>query len=315
MKERIEWIDIAKGIVIFLMVIGHTSIPEPVSKWIWSFHMPFFFFISGLLFNEVKYGKVKVLLESRVWQLLIPYVLMSLIVFIPLYFLEKTTLEELITGWKGYPLWFVPVLFVAEITGTFTIKLCKGKSEGTFVGAVAMVIIGFLLCRSNWHYPYKIESVPLATFYFILGWQLKYKVNTLHSNWILLLFTGIVHLLLSQYLPKLDMCFNNFGTWFNPISSVLGIVLIMSIARYTEIVKMPKIVKFFFLWAGQNTLCIMGFASMLIMVMNEILNQMSIPGYVTSPAKHVLLWVTLYYLSKITNKFAPIIVGKNQENG
>lgn len=36
---RIEWIDIAKGMAIFLMVCGHTSIPENLSNWIWSFHM------------------------------------------------------------------------------------------------------------------------------------------------------------------------------------------------------------------------------------------------------------------------------------
>ena len=37
--KRLDWVDIAKGIAIILMVAGHTSIPELLSKWIWSFHM------------------------------------------------------------------------------------------------------------------------------------------------------------------------------------------------------------------------------------------------------------------------------------
>ena len=50
-KKRIEWVDIAKGIGIFLMVMGHTGIPRIGNQWIYSFHMPLFFFISGFLFN------------------------------------------------------------------------------------------------------------------------------------------------------------------------------------------------------------------------------------------------------------------------
>ena len=33
-KERIAWIDVAKGIVIMLMVIGHSSLPPIISDWI-----------------------------------------------------------------------------------------------------------------------------------------------------------------------------------------------------------------------------------------------------------------------------------------
>lgn len=48
--QRIKWIDLTKGVAIFLMVCGHTGIPSLISNWIWSFHMPLFFIISGMLF-------------------------------------------------------------------------------------------------------------------------------------------------------------------------------------------------------------------------------------------------------------------------
>lgn len=38
--QRIKWIDLTKGVAIFLMVCGHTGIPSLISNWIWSFHMP-----------------------------------------------------------------------------------------------------------------------------------------------------------------------------------------------------------------------------------------------------------------------------------
>ena len=47
---RIEWIDVCKGLGIFLVVIGHTSIAQisqTVYNWIYSFHMPMFYMLSG----------------------------------------------------------------------------------------------------------------------------------------------------------------------------------------------------------------------------------------------------------------------------
>ena len=55
MKKRLEWIDLAKGIGIILMIIGHMpSIPSAVHNWIFSFHMPLFFFLSGYMFKKKK---------------------------------------------------------------------------------------------------------------------------------------------------------------------------------------------------------------------------------------------------------------------
>ena len=62
---RIDWIDLTKGIAIFLMVCGHTSIPLSISNWIWSFHMPLFFIISGILFNATKYPNFNLFIKEK----------------------------------------------------------------------------------------------------------------------------------------------------------------------------------------------------------------------------------------------------------
>ena len=45
-KTRIGWVDTAKGIGLLLVIIGHLPIPL-VPVWIYTFHMPLFFFLSG----------------------------------------------------------------------------------------------------------------------------------------------------------------------------------------------------------------------------------------------------------------------------
>ena len=49
-KQRIEWIDIAKGIGIIAVLIGHTN-SGILRDEIYSFHIPLFIFLSGMLFN------------------------------------------------------------------------------------------------------------------------------------------------------------------------------------------------------------------------------------------------------------------------
>lgn len=78
--QRIKWIDLTKGVAIFLMVCGHTGIPSLISNWIWSFHMPLFFIISGMLFCPTKYTNIQKFIHRRIQTLIIPYITFSIIV-------------------------------------------------------------------------------------------------------------------------------------------------------------------------------------------------------------------------------------------
>ena len=53
-SARLKWLDIAKGLGILLMVLGHSSVPVVVAKFIWAFHMPLFFIASGWTTNWEK---------------------------------------------------------------------------------------------------------------------------------------------------------------------------------------------------------------------------------------------------------------------
>lgn len=75
-KERIDWIDIAKGLGIILVVIGHMPIPSNVSYWIFSFHMPLFFLVDGLFCKDYELFSVehKRFLGRAFLRLILPYV-------------------------------------------------------------------------------------------------------------------------------------------------------------------------------------------------------------------------------------------------
>ena len=50
--ERLSWLDVLKGIGIILVAIGHIYSNRTVFNWLYSFHMPLFFFAAGLVYKE-----------------------------------------------------------------------------------------------------------------------------------------------------------------------------------------------------------------------------------------------------------------------
>ncbi|MGM3172634.1 acyltransferase family protein [Dickeya lacustris] len=55
--NNINYIDILKGVGILSIVIGHsTEVGSVIFKYVYSYHLALFFFISGFLYSEGKYG-------------------------------------------------------------------------------------------------------------------------------------------------------------------------------------------------------------------------------------------------------------------
>ncbi|MBQ8076749.1 MAG: acyltransferase family protein, partial [Eubacterium sp.] len=81
-ETRLDYIDIAKGFVIFLCVLGHAvHFGGLTFRFIFLFHMPFFFIISGwckAIFDKqktfltmIKNNTIKLLLPSLIYRVLI----------------------------------------------------------------------------------------------------------------------------------------------------------------------------------------------------------------------------------------------------
>jgi fucose 4-O-acetylase-like acetyltransferase len=131
-KQHVNWVDHAKAIGIVLVVYGHVSdglfragIPFSVEAFrvpydaIYTFHMPLFFFLSGLFFpaSWQRRGSVG-LVKSKVDTIVYPYVVWSLIqgtveVVLSRYTNHRTTLPEIL-AFPWHPrqqFWFLYALF------------------------------------------------------------------------------------------------------------------------------------------------------------------------------------------------------------
>ena len=95
---RFHWIDALKGFGIVLVVFAHHSLPVALDTYIFSFHMPLFFFISGFLFDFEKYAESAAnFVKGRFRSLIVPYFFFALLTCL-LYFLLDTLFQPGVTN-------------------------------------------------------------------------------------------------------------------------------------------------------------------------------------------------------------------------
>ena len=266
MRSRLYWLDIAKGITILLMVLGHTSIPLVLSNFIWAFHMPLFFIASGWTTNWQK-TDFKGFIKKKSRTLLLPFLVYSLIVLL-IYTLQgwDSVIHLIYNGWGAYALWFVPVLFLASLFAKviYSIKNKYLFISFAFIFAVSSGVLSFYKIQLSW----SLSSVPFATFLILVGTELK-RFNSIivnpkiwHSLILFFITAGI-----SQFW-RLDLCFNSVLPFLPlTIGATAGTLMIFMVSSWID--KHLKPVSIILQKVGNETYLIVAFSQILIMLFNE----------------------------------------------
>lgn len=151
MGKRAEYISIARAILIIMVVIGHTQtqltfvLPR---NWIAVFHMPAFFIISGILFDNDKWKSrsIRDFILRKIKTLLIPYVFFEFfggIIEMVIYGPTHLNLNGIIYNAATMNCnigadWFLPTLFAAELVFFLLTKFSNKYVQGivTLIGTI-----------------------------------------------------------------------------------------------------------------------------------------------------------------------------------
>lgn len=242
MKERNITLDIMKGIGIILMVIGHAGCPSFLRNFIYTFHMPLFFMISGYLVNGNKPQIIK-----RIKALYYPFLfwgLLSLALSYPLYISginpSPYNLNEYITHLIKIitfaqpepisgPLWFLKSLFLAYIFISIIIWKTKGNKYQNYIISLLcfiMLCLGFILYEYKGWLPYNIQRELMIPWLIYLGYIIKQNPKPL--PFILIILSFIVLLLSGQYVT-LELIASKIGNpIFLTIYALMGFIMVYS---------------------------------------------------------------------------------------
>ncbi len=141
-KPRLDFLDVAKGIGMGFVIFAHVCYKAELLVLIYSFHMPLFFILSGMLFRRDRYDHFGEFFLRRAQSLLLPYLIYSLTALVYVFISERMfpglfsvsrekyllyIRQIFLAQGSGHvlntPLWFVPCLFAVEIGYYFLAKL------------------------------------------------------------------------------------------------------------------------------------------------------------------------------------------------
>ncbi len=197
--KRERWIDVAKGICILLMILGHIGVAQ-INQWFYSFHMIVFFLLSGYTLKKREIDQKYI--TNKFIRLMIPYfwtcffiIMMDCINSIvwkndtSIETITKiiakdllrgffasgsvTTFGQIQVGTRIGAIWFLPAMFFAIIIAQYIITYIKNEKKQVLI--VLSVVIIAILTRDFLWLPFSIQSGMFATMFIFVGYNLKSK--------------------------------------------------------------------------------------------------------------------------------------------
>ena len=193
-SKRLDWIDIAKGISIILVIVGHTvPNPSPLRHAIFSFHMPVFFILAGYTFRPKPWRE---LLSGSVPRLLVPYLVLALAWQVPTFLMSGAPLTggmllaglETLVFASGVDVpglgvaavgmaWFLAALFTSRLLFNALVLLFDAREFGVVYQGAACAVIAFCgLNVSRLLGVYLPLDLDLSCYIVLLMWA-GYTVN------------------------------------------------------------------------------------------------------------------------------------------
>lgn len=317
--KRLAWIDWAKALLIWLMVWGHAGLKGYAHAYVYAFHMPAFFIISGYLYKPHKW-------QATIKSFLIPVLAFSSIYLF--YYLIKMALKgeyisiysiammitpplykidngEYITLFTG--LWFIEVLiFCRFLLGD--IKLFSFIRTHYKVMLPALIIIATLepLYREYMHPldSWDIYRVIYCMPYMMVGIMLKeHSSKLLNIRKCILAIMAMIYVVMTYFNTYVDISGNKLGinyiyTFINAIITSLLFFNILTELKASDIIVVFSV----------GTLLILGLHSIILQCCDSIIRHYSFHNITL--LKSFIVMALCYFPIKWSMKSVPILLGK-----
>jgi fucose 4-O-acetylase-like acetyltransferase len=249
LKTRNHTIDIAKGIGIFLVVLGHNWIVShnnrEIFRIIFSFHMPLFLFLSGIFLNEnITFREFAI---SRGHSLLKPYLTTLTALGLIKLFSDLLNNRNYLVNFLGYiegvfygtgrtiawpPLWYLPHLFVVSCSTLLIIRLIASNKLKLLISVILLSTGVFLINPID--LPWSIDLLPISIAFFMTGYQCRTLIKAMEFNIVYLMLSLALFFLLHYFFnDTIDLNFRIYDSLIiSTLQAMLGIYICLSLSSY-----------------------------------------------------------------------------------
>lgn len=270
-KKRIDYLDIARGIAIILMIIGHV-----VSGYkrviIFSFHMPLFIIISGIFFKPGR--NIKEEFKNIFKKLIIPYMVSILIVHCTKAIILKKyiniieILKQIILGYSNKRTFFQEVETVGVLWFIPFLSLCKlifygidkvAKDNDLIKGNLCLIcsMTGILLAKKGLYLPWSFDIVLASTIFYYVGYLMKkYKLlEKILDNYKMILCFLIIYIIGIRF-GYIELAIRKYPFGFICyLTAISGTIIVFKISKIIE--DISKVITNVLCWYGKNSMYIL----------------------------------------------------------
>lgn len=273
-KMREKYFDIAKGIAILTVIMGHAISECLVKRWIFSFHMPIFFLISGYFFHK---KDMKIYTKTKAKQLLVPYIftcfgIMISSVIVNLLLNNTIGIKDNIQEWiiaslygsggvhevpfhipQIGAIWFLWALFLSLIIMNSIVDY-----KYNFLIVIALFLVGEKSAKLTW-LPMSVQPALVCLLFVYLGYLCK-KEDILNKKipigWnIAIILIWIVAFIYGGHMYLVGCYFENGA--LDIIGGICGSYIIIIVSKFIE--NKTKIIGHILQFLGMSTLPILCF--------------------------------------------------------
>ena len=336
-SPRYQWIDVYKGIAIFLVVLGHLEIPQGLYDYIFLFHMYAFFFIAGVTFKVKENQTFGVFVLENMKRLYIPYLFFAfawdITNMVTQLFIEHTfdfsplallkNVASVLIGGGPFssnasigPAWFLLALLVVRIVCWLIIRFTRNNLWAFGALSSVLFVLGYVF-QGKGFLPFKIFSTLTVFLFVFIGYLLKSVFPALQKRSPLILLGGAAGCFGLVFVATLfadktvTLVANSFPT--NPAATLLGgfagcFGLVFLALLLTRVPKLSDALAFY----GVNSLIVMGIHSEINFALRFLFHLISLGQIYRVILIFLLTLILSVPICIILSKYFPVLVGKRK---
>lgn len=333
---RKAYLDNVKGIAIIFVILGHIiSVSNSFEKWFYSFHLPLFFIVSGILIHLCYYKKDRIEFNfmKKLKSFGIPYVTFasfSTLALALLSFLKGESSKVILKGLKSNiksilllkgvkATWFLPCIFIGIFLFCTIYNVCKNKKIVPFIISILFLIPFIKIDLVSISSELVLYRGLIAACWIMIGFYAYPKVDGSKVKWshvLLLLLGSFVFYRLNSKI--FDLCYLSlYDPLLYLVCGTIGSFGILLLCKKIE----EKNIKLSLLnFLGKNSLTIFGTHMIIITYIKYLIPKLFVGGgtFINNSFISVSIILILVLLIEIPiiyviNHFFPFLIGKSKE--
>ena len=190
-KKRVKYIDVARGIAIICIILGHLGISN-IDKVVFTFHVPIFFFITGYFIDDSL--SMDEFIKKKIKTLIIPYICTCLVIiliatlknmcFYGTEIASKTAMDWIMASLYGSGVNYDGGIYYVKAIGAIWFLLAtffgsvflKGTLNMKRYTRIATILFLFVIGYKSYEIfliPFSIQPGCCATIFMYIGYLIK----------------------------------------------------------------------------------------------------------------------------------------------